>query len=195
MEIQESRITFSFPEYATTIKFDDSPFYRNSFNHLPGGKGVDFIIDCDKRLIFLEVKNCEGSEVQDRRKTHITRDGRFEDNDDENARNFDVEIPKKVAMTLACLTGAHTKQKNSENAAELEPYFKSLISDKICSSEKELIVILFLEGNFHSSVRTKTAIMQEIQRSIRNKLEWLSSVKVKVVDSNTYNSDYFSIKK
>ena len=41
--IEESRLKFAFPEKSTVVKFDDTKFYRDYFNKLPGAKGVDFI--------------------------------------------------------------------------------------------------------------------------------------------------------
>ena len=38
---QESGLKFVFPEENTVIKFDDTRFYRECFNKMPGSKGVD----------------------------------------------------------------------------------------------------------------------------------------------------------
>ena len=44
MEINESRLTFRFAG-SSALKFDDTPFYREHFNGLPGSKGVDILYD------------------------------------------------------------------------------------------------------------------------------------------------------
>lgn len=40
--------------------FDDTNFYRNLFNALPGSKGVDFLSVDAEYVGFIEVKNCQG---------------------------------------------------------------------------------------------------------------------------------------
>lgn len=40
---EESGLKFGFPDGDSVVKFDDTKFYRNSFNALPESKGVDFI--------------------------------------------------------------------------------------------------------------------------------------------------------
>lgn len=42
--------------------FDDTNFYRNLFNALPGSKGVDFLSVDAEYVAFIEVKNCQGDE-------------------------------------------------------------------------------------------------------------------------------------
>ena len=44
------------------IKFDDTRFYRECFNKMPGSKGVDFISTNKNQIAFIEVKNCTGDE-------------------------------------------------------------------------------------------------------------------------------------
>ncbi len=195
MTIEESNLAFTFPPHASCIKFDDAGFYRDSFNALPGGKGVDFIVDYGKELVFVEVKNCEGFERENRPRTEASPDGRFASDSDTDTNRFDTEIPKKVAMTVACLTGAHSKRDVSPNAAGLEPYFQHLAALGSSPAKKELVVILFLEGDFSSSVRTKKTIMDRIQHSTRSKLKWLACRKVMVVDAATCPGKYFTVQK
>lgn len=44
-KIEESALTFTFWDSMTVLKFDDTKFYRESYNKLPGGKGVDIVAD------------------------------------------------------------------------------------------------------------------------------------------------------
>ena len=53
MVIEESRLKFEFPEQNKVLKFDDTKFYRNEFNSMPGAKGGDFI---SERRIWLSYK-------------------------------------------------------------------------------------------------------------------------------------------
>ena len=65
MILTEGNLRFTFSsDYA--IKFDDTFFYRKSFNPMPGAKGVDFICDSNDFLLFLEVKDCLGREAENR---------------------------------------------------------------------------------------------------------------------------------
>lgn len=194
IKYKESHIDFEFPDECKVIKFDDSNFYRQAFVRLPGGKGVDFLVDCDERFIFLEVKNCTGHEAENRKRTKICANGRAgESGVSFDADTFDVEVSAKIAMSLACLVGAYTKEQTSSNAQELKTYCESLISKEVRTKKKEIVVILVLEGDFSSAVRTKKMEMQRIQESIRNKLNWLATKKVYVVDSDTYGERYFKM--
>ena len=63
MEIrEESGLKFGFPDENIAIKFDDTKYYRDLFNALPGSKGVDFISAGKDAISFIEVKNCLGDE-------------------------------------------------------------------------------------------------------------------------------------
>lgn len=191
---RESNIDFEFSDECKVIKFDESNFYRQAFARLPGGKGVDFLLDSDERLIFLEVKNCIGHEAENRKRTKMCTDGRVgRCSGSFDADTFDVEIPAKIAMSLACLVGAYTKEQISSNAQELKPYCESLMSKEVRTQKKEVVVILVLEGDFSSAVRTKKMEMKRIQDSIRTKLSWLATKKVYVVDSDTYGERYFKM--
>lgn len=55
MILTEGNLRFNFSS-DRAIKFDDTLFYRNSFNPMPGAKGVDFICDSNDFLLFLEVR-------------------------------------------------------------------------------------------------------------------------------------------
>ena len=197
MKISEGNLTFSFDSVYTAIKFDDRPFYREYFNNMPGGKGVDIIADSNEIIHLVEIKNCIGHEVENRWRIS-TNNGKLDsaprDLDVESRDSFDIEVVKKVAMTILCLFGAWSKAERTEKALELEGYWKSLNNVKVQKNKKQIIVTLFLEGNFSSvsQTRTKKSIMQRIQESISKKLDWLNC-KVFVVDSDTYNDRFFTV--
>lgn len=192
---RESDISFEFPDGCRVIKFDDSSFYRQVFNRLPGGKGVDFLIDSDESLIFLEVKNCIGHERENKKRTATCTDGRVgEERPLFEADTFDVEVSAKVAMSLACLVGAYTKGASAPNAQELTAYYESLTSEKVRTQQKKVVVILVLEGEYNSKARTKKMIMERIQQSIQSKLSWLATKRVHVIDHNTYKERYFKMR-
>lgn len=191
MEIKEGSLTFVFAENAKSIKFDDTNFYRKKFNKLPGGKGVDIIVDDKDRLQLIEIKNCIGFETENVWRTS-TNNSRANEGED----SFDIEVAKKVASTLACLYGAWSKQNSSDSTSELGSIWAGACSKSIPRDEKPIYVILFLEGNFGApglEARSKKAIMKNLQDSISNKLSWLNC-RVSVVDSTTYPNKLFSLK-
>lgn len=197
MKVSERDLVFSFDSAYTAIKFDENPFYRDYCNHMPGGKGVDIVADSDEIIHLVEIKNCLGHEAENRWRTSTDNrklDSAPRDLDVENRDSFDIEVVKKVAMTILCLFGAWSKAEKTEKALELEDYWKALSSAKVQKDKKQIIVTLFLEGNFSgvSQTRTKKAIMKRIQESISKKLDWLNC-KVFVVDSDTYNDKFFTV--
>lgn len=108
---EESGLKFGFPDGDSVVKFDDTKFYRNSFNALPESKGVDFISTGQDAISFIEVKNCLGDEGNNR--WRIAPDNQKHDttatNNDVTGRDsFDIEVSQKVAMTLAALSGARS---------------------------------------------------------------------------------------
>ena len=59
--LKEGDISFTFQGDA--VKFDDTRFYRDVFQTVPGGKGVDVLSDLSADIVlFLEVKDCRGDE-------------------------------------------------------------------------------------------------------------------------------------
>ena len=180
----ESKLDFTFSGQA--IKFDDTDFYGKFKSYLPNGKGVDFLAMNSDTFIMLEVKNCSGFERENawRTKTNFINEMGEE--------SFDIEIAKKVAGTLACLTGAGVEYKLGE-ADELKPYFQDLVSTKYEKGKKVLQVILFLEGDFGCKTRSKKMIMGRIRDKIAEKLKWLNCT-VRVVDSETYGGSDYSVK-
>lgn len=179
----ESNLNFTFSNQA--IKFDDTRFYGIFKSYLPSGKGVDFLSINQDEFIMLEVKNCAGYE---RENAWRTKTNYVNENGEEG---FDIEVAKKVAGTLACLTGAGIAYNLSE-ADELKPYFQELTSKKYENGKKVLQIILFLEGDFGSKTRTKKMIMKRIRDKISEKLKWLNCV-VRVVDLDTYNKNGYSV--
>ena len=192
MEINESGLKFCFAQ-ETALKFDDTEFYRKQFNSLPGSKGVDILYDSTECFVMLEIKNCSGQETDNRwriapnnKKIHLAP---------ENAKDresLDIEVAQKVAMTIACLTGATTFGDLRQAAHTLIPFSDALHKGNFATYSKKLLVILFLEGQFGGQTRTKKMIMTDIQHSLKAKLSWLNCA-VSVVDSSTYSRDIFKL--
>lgn len=179
----ESRLDFTFSGHA--IKFDNTKFYEMFKSYLPHGKGVDFLSINPNVFLMLEVKNCFGHEKENawRTKTNFVNEVGEE--------SFDIEVAKKVAGTLACLTGAGIAYNLSE-ADELKPYFQELASAKYEKGKKALQIILFLEGDFGSKSRTKKMIMKRLRDKISEKLKWLNCT-VRVVDLDTYGGRDYTV--
>lgn len=177
MEIRESDMLFSFHDDVAAIKYDDTAFYRKSYNALEGSKGVDIIADSDFALYFVEVKNCEGSaERQDawRRRYSGSR----------NMEDLASEVASKVAHTCACLAGVSTYGKRNAEAGSLQGFAAALHSESIASLEKKLLVLLYLEGDFSCKSRSNDTIYRELQGRIRKRLKWLNC-RVSVVSTKT----------
>ena len=200
IEVEASNLKFSFPDHIRVLKFDDTKFYREVYNKMSGGKGVDIIADSAEMLQLIEVKNCSGHEVENNWRTHTNNNkisSAPENLDVENRDSFDMEVAKKVASTIACLYGAWSKVPQSEAAQELVDVWHSACMESIQTSEKPVLVILFLEENFdlpRSKTRSKKMIMKSLQDSIRAKLSWLNC-RVSVVDSATYRRKCVDVSK
>ena len=194
MVIEESRLKFEFPEQNKVLKFDDTKFYRNEFNSMPGAKGVDFISLDKSSVAFIEIKNCLGDEANCR--WRITPDNRKRETShttvDVDGRNsLDIEVAEKIAMTLAALSGAYSFG-DSRSALKEITNFSNMVLEKYLNYEKRRYVILFLEGEFGCHTRSKKMNMSELERSMNVKLRWLNC-RVSVVDSDTYNSEIFKL--
>lgn len=197
MVIEESGLRFDFGANAETIKYDDTGFYRNYVNGLPDSKGVDFLSIQDKRLVMIEVKNCTGNESDNNWrifKNNQKVNTSHTKTDVTGRESLDIEVSKKVAMTISGLVGACTKAAGCQSAAELVSYGESLLSGEVRAGEKQILVILFLEGRFGSLTKSKAMIMKDLQESIKKKLSWLNC-RVSVVDSDTYSKKIFRIEK
>lgn len=198
MVIEESNLKFEFEEEVEAIKFDDTDFYRKEFNKLPEGKGVDIIACSSDCIQFIEIKNCLGHEAENMWRTSVDNSkigSAPRELDVDNRDSFDIEVARKVAATISCLYGAWTKSERTEKASKLTVFWKNLNDIKLIKDRKQLLVILFLEGNFNqrgSQSRSKKMVMQRIQASINSKLSWLNC-QVSVVDSNTYNKRCFQV--
>lgn len=195
MAIEESDLKFNFDEETQAIKFDDRQFYRKFFNKMPSSKGVDILANSKDVIQFIEIKNCTGHERENMWRTSVNNSklsSAPHSLDVEDRDSLDIEVAKKVASTITCLLGAWTKSEKSEYALELIEFWKGIADSKIASDKKQLLVILFLEGDFDTKSRSKKAIMKRLQESINVKLSWLNC-RVMVVDSNTYKERYFKV--
>lgn len=187
MTMNEGNLEFTFNESFKVIKFDDNEFYRKYFMKLPEAKGIDFIINDNNDLIFLEVKDCCGYERENLYRTRI--------NFNENKKiSLDIEVAKKMESTISCLVGAYTRKESCKIGEKFLELCENLKLPKIQTGKKQLWVILLFEGDFQVKARTKEMIMSEIQKSLKEKLKWLEC-KVSVVDINTYRKNFFEIKR
>lgn len=190
MEIkEESGLRFGFPDGSNPIKFDDTKYYRNLFNGLPGAKGVDFITTEKDSIAFIEVKNCTGDEGNCRWRIAPNNQKRETSSTQVNVEgrdSLDIEVSQKVAMTLSALVGAKSFGERKESTEELESITDAVFSEDFTKDKKKKYVILFLEGNFGGHTRSKKMIMENLQRSINAKMKWLDC-RVSVVDSSTYD--------
>lgn len=196
MEIrEESGLKLGFPDENIVIKFDDTKYYRDLFNALPGSKGVDFISVGKDAISFIEVKNCLGDEGNCRWRI-FPNNQKLETTsttvDTEGRESLDIEVSKKVAMTLAALAGARSFGDRKSSLDELKEIITTVFSRAFADDKKPKYVILFLEGNFGSHTRSKKMIMENLQKSMNTKMRWLNC-RVSVVDSSTYNKDIFQI--
>lgn len=178
-EFFEGELKFQFDEGYKVIKFDDSKFYREKYNKLPGSKGVDFIAYKDDDFIMIEVKDCLHHETENKSRTSTGK---------ENEETFDIEVSKKVASTFSCIVGANTYYKGtSENAEEIASLFSAIKATKI---NKTIRVCLVLEGNFEKTVTTRKPrmIRNRIKEKMSTYLNWIHCCKVVVCDISEINS-------
>ena len=140
--IEESRLAFYFDESYNVIKFDEDPFYREYFNKMSGSKGVDFLAESEEIIHFIEVKNCLGTEQENRWRTSINN-GRIDAAprglNVDNRNSFDIEVAQKVAMSICCLFGSWTKEQETEKAVNLADYWRKINSAKISKNKKQIL--------------------------------------------------------
>ncbi len=188
MKINESRLEFSFSDDYQVLKFDETLFYKKYFNAFPNSKGIDFLAKNESTVLMIEVKNFTDFEIENhwRLSTNTVKD--------ENV-SLDIEMSQKVAMTIACIFGAHTKHLASSNAKELDTYFTP-IANQVHSNKTNFKVLLFVEGIKASPFKTRTKTMQlkALKDSISKKLAWLNCV-VLVEDIETHKNNSFSVHK
>lgn len=156
MKIREGNLEFDFIDEVVATKFDENNYYRKRFNNLHESKAVDFLAYKDKLMMFLEVKDFKGHEIENVKRLRVNR----KDGED----GLDYELAKKVAMTLACLFGAAAFDEET-----LSPFYKKL-SEKTKANGKDvkIKIILFLEGEFKDTART----FKTITDSLKKQLSW-----------------------
>lgn len=185
MEMIEGNLKFTFLEDSQAMKFDEDKFYRTYYSKLPKGKGVDFIINNDKDIVFLEIKDCYGYERENLGRTLINN---------REIESFDIEVAKKIESTISCIVGAYTRKRRCEIAEELTSLYENINLYNISEEKKKAWVILFLEGDFKVKTRTKRMIMEDIQKSLKQKLSWLEC-QVLVFDSKTNREKFFKVER
>ena len=194
---EESNLRFTFPDGAAAVKYDDTRFYRNYVNQLPGAKGMDFVSLWKNSVVFTEVKNCEGEEANNRWRIYPDNEKlttTASKNSTAGRDSLDIEVARKVALTVAGLYGAYTKTNGCESAAELEHLAKELWKKRDISDRAPLLIILFIEGDFACEKKNKKMFMSDLEKKIKKKLSWLDC-RVSVVDSDTYRKEIFSVQK
>ncbi len=158
-------------------------------------KGWTLLLQEKNNIAFIEVKNCLGDEANCRWRifpNNQKRETSYICVDVDGRDSLDIEIPQKVAMSLAALLGAKSFERTKDSVEELREIQKVIFSDSFSDDTKKIFVILFLEGDFGSHTRTKKMIMSEIQRSMNTKMRWLNC-RISVVDSSTYDEKIFRI--
>jgi len=183
----ESGIRFEFADDYTVIKYDDTDFHKRSFNSLPGAKAVDFLAANDNSVIFIEVKNCAGNEAGNRWRiapNNSKRDTIPTGHDVSDRDSLDIEIPQKVAMTIAALVGAYSRPAPYKRADECVPIAHKLCSVDIHTGRRKIYIILILEGVFENGLHTRTdrMIRNGIAEEMKKKLKWLNCA-VQVISS------------
>lgn len=115
--IIEDNLTFTFPNGASSTKYDDWSFYRNQFNSAFGGaKAVD--------IIYLEHDTCWLIEIKDYRI---------------NRRMKAIDISKEIAIKVRdAMSGIYAASCNANNQDE-----KSFAIDAI--KKRKIRVVLHLE--------------------------------------------------
>lgn len=194
MRIEESGIVFDFDDHLAVEKFDDTGYYQNYFKKLTGGKGVDFILKSEDTLMLIEVKNCSGHEGDNRWRIYpdnSKRDRTATMVDTEDRDSLDIEIPKKIAMTLACLCGAHSQPQFQTHSDVLKKYSDFIMTNNISYGTNKIKVVLFLEGNFASERIPQKAILTNLSNQIKKKLSWLKC-KVLVENIESHHNSFYT---
>lgn len=195
MKIEESGIVFDFEDHLVVDKFDESGYYQKYFKKLPGGKGVDFILKSEDTLMLIEVKNCAGHEGENRWRIspdNCKRDRTATMVKTEDRDSLDIEIPKKVAMTLACLSGAHSQPQFQTHSKVLKKYSDFIMTNNLALGINKIKVVLFLEGDFASNARPQKAILTNLAKKIKEKLPWLNcKVFVENIEYH-HNNNYYT---
>lgn len=194
MIMMEKTLEIEVNDPYTAVKFDDSLFYQKKFSpSLDGAKGVDVIVSGKDHLLFLEIKDCEGHEPDNRWRifpknkkrdttaTKVNVDGRD---------SLDIEVVQKVVMSLACLVGAVRQTDTDYIRNEWNGVSYQLDLGKI----PEICVILFLTGDFSTGTRTEKAVLTALQKSIASKLKWLKC-RVLVENMETQRKKYYEIRR
>lgn len=179
MQKSESKLCFDFSESYAVTKFDDTPYYRNAFNVMPGSKAVDFIAVNEDFFILIEVKNCTGHELDNLWRiapNNLNQDIRPESTNTDDRDSLDIEVAQKVAMTCAALTGVYSGPLPKRRAGELLSFAESLYDASLREEKRKIIVVLLLEGQFNHCTRDGQTVRQRLKLSLDKKLKWLNSV-------------------
>ena len=191
--ITEGKLDIAFTEEYSPVKFDDTSFYRNKFVKVDGAKGVDVIAVRKNQLLFMEIKDCEGDEPNNR--WRIVPNNRKRDTtatavNTENRDSVDIEVAQKVTMSLACLVGAMRQKDTDYIHNEWNGIPERLDLGRI----PEIHIILFLTGDFSTKRMGEKMILSKLQRSIETKLGWLKC-RVLVENMSTQKKKYYEARR
>lgn len=185
MVIQENRLEFSFRDGTQAIKYDDTPFYRQRYERLPGAKGVDILAVSPTVFYIIEVKDCsDTAQNQDKWRRSFSQEL--------GMNTLAEEIALKVAHTCAALVGVKTFGERCAAGEVLQPMANSLTNNDIPQLKKRLLVLLYLEGDFSCQTRPNEEIYRGIRDRIARKLKWLNCY-VDVVSTSTHKAMDFSV--
>ncbi|MEF9880552.1 MAG: DUF6661 family protein [Clostridia bacterium] len=178
MNVSESKIEFRFDDRYHVLKLDDTAFYCNLFNQLPGSKAVDFLAYDESRFLMIEVKNCVGNEADNRWRiaaNNMKRETTAPNESVLERDSLDIEAAQKTAMSIAALFGAYTRPVPQSVSDECVPFAQALFDAKV------------LDGQFGCRTRSDLTIRQELQNHLKRKLKWLNG-EVLVLDSQTLST-------
>lgn len=194
MIMTEGSLDIVFDESYCAVKFDDSLFYRKRFEkNLDGAKGVDCIAVSKDHLLLLEIKDCEGHESDNRWRVspnNRKRDTSATPVDTEGRDSVDIEVAKKVTMSLAGLVGAMRQKDTDYIRSEWNGIPEQLDLGKV----SEIQVILFLTGDFSTKSWSEKMVLTDLRRSIASKLRWLNC-SVLVENMSTQKKKYYEARR
>ncbi len=169
-EVENQRFTFG-DEWTIAFKYDDTRFHQREAVCLQGiidgvphsTKAVDVIaLHQISGLLFLEAKDFRGHKIANKQRLK---------------GEVAVEVAVKARDTIAALIGA---------ARKLESEFPSDELVAAMSSEKEILVVLWLEDDTFQDPREAKATLGVLNQRLKSLLSWLN-VRTFVLSSSVPN--------
>jgi hypothetical protein len=159
----ESDIIFEYDErICQCVKFDENVAYKKVSDRL-STKGIDFLlIEQNKKLIFVEVKNFIGHTFDSNTKERL----------ENKADELMTEIALKVRDTISCTTSAARQSTN-------EPAFWKLCNQIFLDSRTKILIIAWIELD-KKFVKENKAKMGMWSSKLKTKLNWLHSTAISI---------------